>query len=531
MSIPITVARAVHRVPLPTGIVVNVGAASPLYQTEVQRSLSASTSGAKTVARLPGSAQQFTDNLPYDGTARYYRSRAVQDGLKPGQYTPWSPALKPLPITSQVVSAPANSFALSPVIGSPGPAQGSSFGLSTQTLGLLQQIANIDTTQSWYGAVIVTDQAVATTATIYGLFVGAEALQASGTVAGLVGQTINVSAQNNNQTVTNFTGLQCYLEPGNSTTVIGHDTLVTVSGGLVSTMTVCSLVANANAGGTITTLTLLKLNKAAVGGTISGGFAINDTSGLNSVLSASLVVGGPAAGAIGGGGIIYVPNNVGQYSTFDSAGTGRLLIYMDNANPDVVHIRNNQRNAGGTISFEPIGGGSSSWQMLAAGHLVCPTDNTYDIGASNTTRPRNLYLAGAATIGGLLTATGGISIGIAKNIAFTQTRTGDAVNGQLLWDNGTGQNFSLAETASNVWSIGSATNGGVTTAYFSVNTSTGQVTIVSGILSVAASVTGHASLNIPSGTAPTSPADGDMWYDGANVNFRVGGTTKTFTLT
>lgn len=42
--------------------------------------------------------------------------------------------------------------------------------------------------------------------------------------------------------------------------------------------------------------------------------------------------------------------------------------------------------------------------------------------------------------------------------------------------------------------------------------------------------TSTASLNMIAGTAPTSPVDGDMWYDGTNVKFRVGGTTKTFTL-
>lgn len=46
-------------------------------------------------------------------------------------------------------------------------------------------------------------------------------------------------------------------------------------------------------------------------------------------------------------------------------------------------------------------------------------------------------------------------------------------------------------------------------------------------------IAGKSSLRIlsSSGTAPTSPVDGDMWYDGTNVKFRVGGTTKTFTLT
>ena len=41
------------------------------------------------------------------------------------------------------------------------------------------------------------------------------------------------------------------------------------------------------------------------------------------------------------------------------------------------------------------------------------TDNTYDIGASGATRPRNLYLAGTATIGGNTTLSGGTANGVA----------------------------------------------------------------------------------------------------------------------
>jgi hypothetical protein len=49
------------------------------------------------------------------------------------------------------------------------------------------------------------------------------------------------------------------------------------------------------------------------------------------------------------------------------------------------------------------------------------------------------------------------------------------------------------------------------------------------ILNTAASTTAMASLNIPSGTAPTSPTNGDIWSDGSDLKVRLGGTTYTLT--
>ena len=49
-------------------------------------------------------------------------------------------------------------------------------------------------------------------------------------------------------------------------------------------------------------------------------------------------------------------------------------------------------------------------------------------------------------------------------------------------------------------------------------------------LDVPASVTTAASLRIRSGTAPTTPNDGDIWFDGTDIKMRIGGVTKTFTL-
>ena len=52
----------------------------------------------------------------------------------------------------------------------------------------------------------------------------------------------------------------------------------------------------------------------------------------------------------------------------------------------------------------------------------------------------------------------------------------------------------------------------------------------SGALYLGAGTTAKPSLNIPAGTAPTSPNDGDFWQDGTNVKIRIGGVTKTFTI-
>jgi hypothetical protein len=58
----------------------------------------------------------------------------------------------------------------------------------------------------------------------------------------------------------------------------------------------------------------------------------------------------------------------------------------------------------------------------------------------------------------------------------------------------------------------------------------GGVTNPTAVIDLSASTTARASLRIRSGTAPTSPNDGDIWYDGTNIYMRVGATTKTFTL-
>jgi hypothetical protein len=54
--------------------------------------------------------------------------------------------------------------------------------------------------------------------------------------------------------------------------------------------------------------------------------------------------------------------------------------------------------------------------------------------------------------------------------------------------------------------------------------------ISSGIAVFGASTTAKASIRIPTGVAPTSPVNGDIWFDGTNIFIRVGAVTKQFTI-
>jgi hypothetical protein len=49
-------------------------------------------------------------------------------------------------------------------------------------------------------------------------------------------------------------------------------------------------------------------------------------------------------------------------------------------------------------------------------------------------------------------------------------------------------------------------------------------------LSMGAGTTSNAQINLASSTAPSSPNNGDIWFDGTDLKMRIGGVTKTFTL-
>lgn len=99
--------------------------------------------------------------------------------------------------------------------------------------------------------------------------------------------------------------------------------------------------------------------------------------------------------------------------------------------------------------------------------------------------------------------------------------------------------FTLSANSTGVKIIGgrhigaiSGTTTGVGNVFMATrSTPTMNALTMAGELTTAASTTAGAGFNVPSGTAPTSPVSGDLWYDGTNLKFRNGTTTQTISWT
>lgn len=126
---------------------------------------------------------------------------------------------------------------------------------------------------------------------------------------------------------------------------------------------------------------------------------------------------------------------------------------------------------GALISFAFGATPTTAWNITTGGHLHAQTDNLYDIGGSTTTlRPRHLYMSGLGYFGSTLQVIAGTGLGIAP-------------------------------------------------------TATAWVT-------TGASTTTRSNINLPAtGVAPTTPVNGDIWFDGTALKIQIGGATKTFTVT
>lgn len=138
-----------------------------------------------------------------------------------------------------------------------------------------------------------------------------------------------------------------------------------------------------------------------------------------------------------------------SYNTFTDASNyerGTLLwtgnkfsIRVENAGTGTARNMELFVSSGASLFFGT--GGTNRWTMNSSGHITADADNSYDIGASAATRPRNVYIAGLLTLsGGTLLATSAAL----TNGAAAQTATitnGPTAGNPTKWipitDNGT----------------------------------------------------------------------------------------------
>ena len=160
------------------------------------------------------------------------------------------------------------------------------------------------------------------------------------------------------------------------------------------------------------------------------------------------------------------------------------------------------------------------------------TDNTYDIGASGATRPRNLYLAGLLTMGGALTVSGAVTMSATTdNLALgtsqtsgTWTAGGASQTGTLTLDQSTKThtlNIGSGATESAATKTINIGTGGVSTSTTSITIGSTNGTTVN--------VNGAAVFSAGTAAAPAITTTGDtntgIFFPAADtIAFTEGGT-------
>lgn len=208
----------------------------------------------------------------------------------------------------------------------------------------------------------------------------------------------------------------------------------------------------------------------------------------------------------GGGGT--VPD--GQALTFlDSGGTGDTFLVRDGAANTLA-----QRNGTGTseqrFSVYRTGGtpyerGSIVW---SSGVLTFGLER--GVGGAE----RVVRFQGSASY---------MEVGISTNpIAFQFVAAGSIV----AHIRSNGSYFVHTDGGGNIGAVGANRPG---SGFFTTALVVGTTT-AAGFLALGAATTAKPHINFTAGVAPTSPVDGDMWFDGTNWKVRQGGTTKTVTI-
>jgi hypothetical protein len=212
---------------------------------------------------------------------------------------------------------------------------------------------------------------------------------------------------------------------------------------------------------------------------------------------------------------------------------GENYAISNNGNQTIdIDANNNQTNA--VFRVTNNGTANEIFRANEAGNFMIgtTTDAGFKLDVNGTARFSNamtgftLSLVGGTisatthlTINGTNSAPSGTSMGISNNFTF--------------FPNSGNANATAFSYEGTINQTGTAT--GITRGLYINPTITAAadfraIEVARGITILGAATTAKASLRIPSGTAPTSPVNGDIWFDGTDIKMRIGGVTKTFTL-
>jgi hypothetical protein len=257
----------------------------------------------------------------------------------------------------------------------------------------------------------------------------------------------------------------------------------------------------------------------------------NGKMNLNSFNNNGVNINGPLAVAGGfsftgsltlAGGQSILGANGSFFNPYDGI-TGNLIIRSTTLNDTLSKIRF-QVGSAATDRAVIFGNGNFA--------IGTTTDAGFKLDVNGTARFSNamtgftLSLGGGTisatthlTINGANSAPSGTSMGISNNFTF--------------FPNSGNANATAFSYEGTINQTGTAT--GITRGLYINPTITAAadfraIEVARGITILGAATTAKASLRIPSGTAPTSPVNGDIWFDGTDIKMRIGGVTKTFTL-
>ena len=223
--------------------------------------------------------------------------------------------------------------------------------------------------------------------------------------------------------------------------------------------------------------------------------------------SGLIVTGGATGNDINLGGILWLGSDTFYKASFVYSYNSKILTI-------------NGGDVDGNIAFKASN--TERMRVNTQGNVLIgtTTDAGFKLDVNGTARVQgNLTLLGTTAIGGGYGVTSGTFNIIQNGPNIVPTSGTMAVNG-----------FAYTGTINQTGGANGITRGLYINPTLTAAADWRAIEVSSGITILGAATTAKASLRIPSGTAPTSPVNGDIWFDGTNIKMQIGGVTKTFTL-